>query len=184
MKRNSSIGKLALASSALCLLTTASYADVTYLVSGTFTDGATLSGDYVINTYGDLSGWDLTTTTSSISGYNYTPSTTFLSGCGSDCLSFNRTSPAYLGGLQLTFTVPLGSYGPVGVDYSASWENYSYTAGGEPIRYFTNLTVTGVPEASTWTMMLLGLAGLGFAGYRASRSSQRACDLESAALLS
>jgi len=26
-----------------------------------------------------------------------------------------------------------------------------------------------VPEPSTWTMMLLGFAGLGFAGYRASR---------------
>jgi hypothetical protein len=28
----------------------------------------------------------------------------------------------------------------------------------------------GVPEASTWAMMLLGFAGLSFAGYRASRS--------------
>lgn len=27
------------------------------------------------------------------------------------------------------------------------------------------------PEASTWTMMLLGFAGIGFAGYRASRKS-------------
>jgi PEP-CTERM motif len=29
----------------------------------------------------------------------------------------------------------------------------------------------GVPEASTWVMMLLGFAGLGFAGYRSSRKS-------------
>jgi hypothetical protein len=28
-----------------------------------------------------------------------------------------------------------------------------------------------VPEPSTWAMMLLGFAGLGFAGYRATRSS-------------
>jgi hypothetical protein len=28
-----------------------------------------------------------------------------------------------------------------------------------------------VPEASTWAMMLLGFAGLGFVGYRASRKS-------------
>ena len=28
-----------------------------------------------------------------------------------------------------------------------------------------------VPEPSTWAMMLLGFAGLGFAGYRASRRS-------------
>ena len=28
-----------------------------------------------------------------------------------------------------------------------------------------------VPEPSTWAMMLLGFAGLGYAGYRASRKS-------------
>jgi PEP-CTERM motif len=28
-----------------------------------------------------------------------------------------------------------------------------------------------VPEPSTWAMMLLGFAGLGFAGYRASRKA-------------
>jgi hypothetical protein len=33
-----------------------------------------------------------------------------------------------------------------------------------------NVTATDpVPEPSTWAMMLLGFAGLGFAGYRASR---------------
>jgi hypothetical protein len=30
---------------------------------------------------------------------------------------------------------------------------------------------SAVPEASTWVMMLIGFAGLGFAGYRASRQS-------------
>jgi hypothetical protein len=33
-----------------------------------------------------------------------------------------------------------------------------------------NLAST-VPEPPTWAMMLLGFAGLGFAGYRASRKS-------------
>jgi hypothetical protein len=31
---------------------------------------------------------------------------------------------------------------------------------------FWGLTPTGVPEASSWAMLLLGFAGLGFAGYR------------------
>jgi hypothetical protein len=31
--------------------------------------------------------------------------------------------------------------------------------------------VSAVPEPSTWAMMLLGFAGLGFAGYRASRKT-------------
>jgi hypothetical protein len=35
------------------------------------------------------------------------------------------------------------------------------------------LSITGrvVPEPSTWGMMLVGFAGLGFAGYRARRSA-------------
>jgi hypothetical protein len=34
-------------------------------------------------------------------------------------------------------------------------------------------TVTGVPESSTWAMMLLGFAGLGFAGYRRTKGAVR-----------
>jgi hypothetical protein len=32
-----------------------------------------------------------------------------------------------------------------------------------------SFTLTGVPEPSTWAMMLVGFAGIGFAGYRARR---------------
>ena len=35
----------------------------------------------------------------------------------------------------------------------------------------TNVAIAGVPEPSTWAMMLLGFTGLGFAGYRATRNS-------------
>jgi hypothetical protein len=38
----------------------------------------------------------------------------------------------------------------------------------------TNLTVAVVPEPSTWAMMLLGFASLGFAGYRSSRKAAAA----------
>ncbi len=34
-----------------------------------------------------------------------------------------------------------------------------------------SLTVTAVPEASTWAMMLIGFAGLGFAGHRTARKA-------------
>jgi hypothetical protein len=37
-----------------------------------------------------------------------------------------------------------------------------------------NGTVTAVPEASTWAMMMVGFAGLAFAGYRGSRSRRSA----------
>ena len=35
-------------------------------------------------------------------------------------------------------------------------------------------TLTAVPEASTWAMMLLGFAGLGYAGYRRVRAPRAA----------
>ena len=35
-------------------------------------------------------------------------------------------------------------------------------------------TLSAVPEPSTWAMMLLGFAGLGFAGYRKARSARTA----------
>jgi hypothetical protein len=40
--------------------------------------------------------------------------------------------------------------------------------GGFPI------TVVGVPEPPTWTLLLLGFAGLGFAGYRGTRAGRAA----------
>ena len=35
----------------------------------------------------------------------------------------------------------------------------------------SGLTVTGVPEPSTWALLILGFAGLGWAGYRRARPS-------------
>lgn len=40
--------------------------------------------------------------------------------------------------------------------------------------YFVTLTLNSVPEPSTWGMMLLGFAALGFAGYRTSRKGSSA----------
>ena len=40
--------------------------------------------------------------------------------------------------------------------------------------YVTPTRALVVPEPSTWAMMLVGLAGLGYAGYRASRKSASA----------
>ena len=51
---------------------------------------------------------------------------------------------------------------------------YTWTWGsGADADSFT-LIAGNVPEPSTWAMMLLGLAGLGYAGYRASRRTAAA----------
>ncbi len=47
----------------------------------------------------------------------------------------------------------------------------SVDKGGQPSygNEVTNVSVSAVPELSTWTMMLAGFASLGFAGYRRSK---------------
>ncbi len=57
----------------------------------------------------------------------------------------------------LTFATPILDVDP----YSISADQY--IAGG--------ITVMTAPEPSTWAMMMLGFAGLGFAGYRKSRKA-------------
>jgi hypothetical protein len=49
----------------------------------------------------------------------------------------------------------------------------STTAGTDPTYYIDFAApISGVPESSTWAMMLVGFVGLGFAGSRASRRSE------------
>ena len=60
----------------------------------------------------------------------------------------------------------VGSYGYSVHDVvtnANNWGANQYWAG------YNNITTSGVPEPSTWALMLLGFAGLGFGGYRASR---------------
>ncbi len=169
MKFASFLAAATLATAALVGAASSSKADVKYLVNATFDDTTKLTGDFFIDTYGYLTGFDLTTVGGTLSGYNYTPTTTFLSGCGTNCLFFGVTVPAYDGGLQLTFAKPLGSYGPdaiIGGSGGPSWENESFSSGGPPIRFIAEGAATGVPELSTWMMMLLGFAALRYGGYR------------------
>jgi hypothetical protein len=106
---------------------------------------------------------------------------------GNDAIYFSRSSS--LGGLDL-FDFDLSSsdaaafnfqagYGPVtgtGVFALNQFQNVSTNEG--PLTFNTSSDVqfwssggSGVPEPSTWAMMLAGFAGLGLAGYRASRRS-------------
>jgi hypothetical protein len=81
-------------------------------------------------------------------------------------------------GATLIFSAPLVF---VGNEYTASFSellgpgSYSELITGKinskRLGIGGTVTTTAVPEPSTWAMMLLGFAGLGFVGYRASRRS-------------
>ena len=47
----------------------------------------------------------------------------------------------------------------------AFYQNCGYCTAG-PFPSFTSFTVSAIPEPSTWVMMILGFAGLGFMAYR------------------
>ena len=57
------------------------------------------------------------------------------------------------------------------LDGKPGWVLYSPQSvlGGQPALLLSSLTV---PEPSTWAMMLLGFAGLGFAGYRRAKAGR------------
>jgi hypothetical protein len=63
------------------------------------------------------------------------------------------------------------SNGGIALGHAYVDPNFTLGAGsnGYSILYSPGITA-GVPEPSTWAMMLLGFAGLGFAGYRRARS--------------
>ena len=79
---------------------------------------------------------------------------TNLSGIRSNHFFLIGTGPTILSGLS----------GEIHVGY---WDSiYTDNSGTQ------TLSISVVPEASTWSMMLAGLAGLGLAGYRRAKSGR------------
>jgi hypothetical protein len=173
--------------------TTGAKADIVYVLSGVqFDDGGTLTGSFTLNMYGYLESYSLTSTLgTTITGYSYESPAPAAGGIipnsppGSGILLFPNINPEQ-SALQLTFKFPFSSLGvdPIVTGSSGpSWEcegSYScqftgqltnvYGYGGGPIwgptRFVTEGIATAVPEASTWMMLLLGFAGVGFFAYR------------------
>jgi hypothetical protein len=73
------------------------------------------------------------------------------------------------GGFSIGKDYPEGLYffGPVNAPYFPAGREYGIP--GEFLVFVTAPVTT--PELSTWAMMLLGFAGLGYAGYRRSRKA-------------
>jgi hypothetical protein len=82
----------------------------------------------------------------------------------------NSTDTSGYGGADAYFTNNLGTSLTVNFIGGISAKGgEGYFSLESPINLNAPPVVTGVPEASTWAMMLLGFAGIGFAGYRRVR---------------
>ena len=93
-----------------------------------------------------------------------------LAGCGTGI----STSSCNYGGADAFFTNNNSPYMSLTVNFIggiAANGGTGYFSLEEPVSLSAPPVITpGAPEASTWAMMLLGFAGLGFAGYRKARA--------------
>jgi hypothetical protein len=71
--------------------------------------------------------------------------------------------------MQTNWNSPFGFI--PGADFSETTASFNGSFGFRSDDPETWVERTAVPEPSTWAMMVLGFAGLGFAGYRASRKA-------------
>lgn len=138
-----------------------------------FDDGGQMSGTFSVDTtVGAVTAFDITTTTGSIlTGFHYDEATGFVGGdllSGNTFIVQDNQQTRYI---QFDFANPLTSGGvnallppPPGVGTGSFECNNcvvvrNVLAGGDA-------RTIAAPELSTWAMMLLGLAGLGYSAIR------------------
>jgi PEP-CTERM motif len=102
---------------------------------------------------------------------------------GTDYFNTDQAYPIDANGLLFdvnTTTASWGAYPLFAVWSNAPGDGYSaaFTGKLDGVEYYNiegGATVSGaVPEPSTWAMLLLGFAGLGYAGYRQAKTSAAA----------
>ena len=148
---------------------------------------------YVVTYSGDgtLGAWGWTYNTAAPLTYGTLgtlPTLSFSGGGGQD----GPISPPidyyvylFLPGDWQTEGISPGDYNNVSVASGFSAPTFSYLGGGITEVFTSNLSFTGgdadlaftlvgsaVPEPSTWAMLIVGFAGLGFAGYRKAKSGR------------
>jgi hypothetical protein len=112
--------------------------------------------------------WDIDTITGTVDGSAITGTSTFR---GADNELFTNGF-AFVSTVGISFETAAGQsvniFSFFGQETPPTGNAYGEFAspGGFGVGTFT---LTAVPEASTWAMMLIGFAGLGVAGYRASQ---------------
>jgi hypothetical protein len=154
------------------------YNPITWTVTGDFDDGTTFSGTFSLNGYGYL-----TAPTSIMTNPGLLPAETYTA---SDPVSIVPSSPPADGfyitiygsdpvsadTLELVFSNSLETPGTdslIGGVNGPSYECLAFTCGGTDgvnTRYVTSGSAISTPLPAAWSLMFLGLAGLGFATYR------------------
>src|SRR5450755_237600 len=136
-----------------------------------FTDGGTASGTFSTDSItGAVTAFDITTTPGQFisTGFEYDAATSLL-GAGLGTNSFSLTQVASPNrALELSFFNPLTSPGVDTLVFGDSNECGSNSCGSfrTPIDGFAvGSAVSAVPEPSTWAMLILGFAGVGFMAY-------------------
>ncbi len=94
--------------------------------------------------------------------------------------------------LTMTFTDPVFNGAslqsdtfPNGLGFSFNGDEVTLTYGGFPSTISNAsavIAISSVPESSTWAMMLVGFAGLGFVGYRATAQRSQSRDFAASAI--
>jgi hypothetical protein len=150
----------------------AAEAAVVWDVSGTFSDGTTLTGSFSTDVYGYVGSANLLTQTKGgFTGFDYTLADSY----SSSGLNFVDFQPGYTSDLHLQFANPLTSPSadnPIvdAVSYECQGSFSCYVPSGGTTRYLTGgveedfaTAVGGVPEPATWAMLLIGFFGVGTA---------------------
>jgi len=145
---------------------------INWTLSGVaFNDGGTATGTFSTDsTTGNITAFDITTTTgTTLNGLQYDTTTSYLYGnnvfSSNSFLLITNLGDRYL---NLTFVNPLTSLGidalRTDVPTLGSWECLNCTS---ERRIESGFAISSaVPEPSTWAMMILGFAGVGFMAYR------------------
>lgn len=170
------ISKLPIATAALTLAFVASPSDasVTFNVTGTYDDGGTVTGTF--------------TTDDALTTVQSTSLTVAGGTLGLDSVIFNQASYISAGSINLPTSFELDANSSVnksislffsggltvsGAALTSASSNYQQGVGTRFITSgsVTNANPTAVPEPASWTMMLVGFAGTGFALRRRKWSS-------------
>jgi ABC-type phosphate transport system substrate-binding protein len=158
----------------------AAEAAVVWDVSGTFSDGTTLTGSFSTDVYGYVQSANLVTQTKgAFTGFDYTLADSY----SSSGLNFVDFQPGYTSDLHLQFADALTSptaNNPIidAVSYECQGSFSCYVPSGGVTRYLTGgveedfgAAVGAVPEPATWAMLLIGFFSVGTA-LRLSRRRQ------------